>query len=601
MEVLMPDFRFVSSQLNGKLLKADIGEAFQRFVHELLLHEYPTLHLFKTGGKDGGIDLSVQDENSRVFIECKHITTDSINTAQSRWREVAKHLQCHISDRSQPTVGQRQYWPWYGIETPVIEYIFCISSMLANQDQIDRLQGEISDFFKEISRSHSRLAHLESISVKVLDWNDLSAKMMQFPQVLLRWFPRSRPIGLIPIDDFSEIGSFRSYLYSDMLTYYARHSHLQVFPAPTGSAIPDEEELFLELTRTELAGLIITGKGGVGKTRLTLEIGRLARRKGWLVLRCRGNLSADTIIQLAEIINKDNQVLIVADYVEVQREFNEFVETLLALNDTYDLQIRYVANCRVSYYHSLAALPFHKQYNLSPSSQEPELKWVQGFQKAVVRHILECSLLKVAHEHLEVCRNKPVFAVFLSYLFRSGRGEELAEILGEKDFSRWVAKRLQLSFGEMASTRKLAQLMVLFPLPNDSLHHPDLQDSLPILERLASDGWMEKPSGEKSNQKAWEVAHDVLADQIILSYLESTQATSQFFLQDALSNAAKVGSFRSALVTMQRITDQPPLTGIKWFEILARHIGEKHNIPLQVKWTPWSRQKEAEFKVVPVC
>jgi len=445
---------------------------------------------------------------------------------------------------------------------------------------MDRLQEEIRSFFSKLSSSRSHLAHLASVSLKVLDWNDLRTSLMQHPQMLLRWFPRTRPIGLVPIDDFSEIGSFRSYLYSDVLPYYDRHGHLRLVPAPPDSALPDEQQLLLGLRDSDITGLIITGKGGVGKTRLTLEVGRLARRQGWLVLRCRGNLSADTVVQLAELVSTKDQVLIVADYIEVQREFNEFVEALIALNDTYDLHIRYVANCRASFYRSLAFLPSHAQLNLSPVFNEGEALWVQGFQKEVVRHILESSDLAIAQEHLLVCRNRPVFAVFMSYLHRSGRSEELAELSGEQDFSRWVARRLQLTFGEAATTRRLAELMVMFPLPDESLHHYDLRDSVPILERLAADGWMEKPSATyKGDQMMWVVAHDVLADQIVLSYLDSTPDTVQLFMQGALAGAMRVGSFRSALLTMQRIADQAALEHVDWFEILMRHLSEEKSLP----------------------
>src|SRR6267142_137728 len=333
--------RFQSDQLNRKLAAGDIGEAFQRFVHELLAIDFPGLHLFPTGGKDGGIDLSKSGDGLNIFVECKYIGADGLRAAQRRWREVAKRLGNHLVDASHPSVGQRQYAPWYGKENPVSEYLFCISSILANQDQLEQLRDEIQDFFRELSMRHKHLSHLASVSVRVLDWNDLRSHLTRFPHILLRWFPRTRPVGLLPIDDFVDSGSFRSYLSGDTLPYYSRHRHLLTVPPPPELTIADEEELLLELAEGDLAGLIITGIGGVGKTRLTLEIGRLARQKGWLALRSRGNLTADSVIQLAEIVNREHRVLIIADYVEVQREFNEFVETLIALNETYDLRIRY--------------------------------------------------------------------------------------------------------------------------------------------------------------------------------------------------------------------------------------------------------------------
>lgn len=578
----MTTIRFERDQISSKLLRGNLGEAFQRFTHELLVHDFPGLHDFQRPGKDGGIDLAEHRASSSVFIECKQIAVDGFKAAQSRWKEVAKHLEKHLAHPTQPSRGQRQYSPWYRKESPVTEYLFCVSSMLDNRDQLDRLQEEIQAFFSRLSIKHNHLRHFASLSARVLDWSDLQDYLTRYPQTLLRWFPRTRPIGLVPFDDFSEIGSFRSYLYSDVLPYYDRHTHLSIVAAPLTSSIPDEEQLLSELEGSDLAGLIITGKGGVGKTRLTLEVGRLARRKGWLVLRCRGSLSAETVIQLAEIVSKQDRVLVVADYIEIQREFNEFVESLLTLNDTYDLHLRYVANCRASYYRSLTILPRHKQLNLSPPLQEDEALWIQGFQREVVRHILQSNHIDITPEHLLICSNRPVFAVFMSYLHQSGRGEELDELLGEKDFSKWVARRLQLTFGETATSRRLAQLMTLFPLPSESLHNPELHDSIPILERLAADGWMERPSDKyKGEHKAWLVAHDVLADQIVLSYLENIPETAQLFVQHVLALSTRVGSFRSALVTMQRIADQIALGHVDWLEILVRHISHEQSLSLQ--------------------
>lgn len=569
----MTDIRFKKDQLNNKLLQSDIGEAFQRFVHDLLVHDYPTLHMFPAGGKDGCIDLSEKRDASSIFAECKYITADGLAAAKDRWKEVARRLESHISHPSHPTLGQRQYSPWYHSDFPVTEYLFCISSILANQDQLNRLQQEIQNFFAKLSCEYRHLAHLAVLSVRVFDWSDLHRYLKRSPHIMFRWFPRTRPIGLIPINEIAESNTFRSYLYSDKLPYYERHRQLQVEPAPSGAIIPDEEKILTDLSGSVVTGLIITGKGGVGKTRLTLEIGRLAQQKGWIVLRCRGNLNAATVIQLAEIINIDHKVLIVADYVEVQRDFDQFVETVIALNDTYDLRIRYIANCRTSFYRNLAAIPGHKQLNLSPASRGPEIQWIRNYQREVVRHILESCQLKVTSDYLDVCRNKPVFAVFMMYLHMSNRGEELAELVGEKDFSNWVAKRLQLTFEESAATRTLAILMMLFPMSDESLHHSDIHALVPILDRLAADGWVEKPSAlDKGDNKLWVVAHDVLADQIVISYLDSIPETIQLFIEDALAMASRIGNFRSALVTLQRIADQPPLEDIDWLTTLLRHI-----------------------------
>jgi hypothetical protein len=51
------------------------------------------------------------------------------------------------------------------------------------------------------------------------------------------------------------------------------------------TVIPDEDAMLQQLDGGSLTGLIITGKGGFGKTRLTLELSKLAVSKGWVLLR----------------------------------------------------------------------------------------------------------------------------------------------------------------------------------------------------------------------------------------------------------------------------------------------------------------------------
>lgn len=406
--------RFYVEYLNPRLSEGDIGDSFQRFVYELLLFDYPNLHFFPARGKDGGIDLIQPTTTSRLVVECKYVGKDGLDEAQSRWRSVANNLAKHIADPAGPTKFQAQYGPWYRTKPPIGEYLFCVSSVLANQDQIDQLEGEIAQFFAELGAAHDHLAYLTKLSVKVIDWNDLCGRLQRRPHIIFRWFPLTRPQGLMPLDESPDRGTFRSYLSSDKLPYYGRGQHLNVAPAPQGILIPDEEGLLDQLKDGTSTGLIITGSGGIGKTRLTLEIGRLAQRKDWMALRVQSRLRNDAIEHLAERITPDTSVLLLIDYIETQRDFAELIETLNDFNDTYSLRIRYVANCRTSYYQAVAATPHHRQVDLSPIDQSLALRWIEGYQQEAVRHILKNSGIEITDEYLKVCNDIPILAVFVS-------------------------------------------------------------------------------------------------------------------------------------------------------------------------------------------
>jgi peptidyl-tRNA hydrolase len=573
----MDNPRFID-QLNSGSPHPSPGDAFQIFVHELLLHDYPDLHVFPGGGKDGGIDLVQTTAQPRLVVECKYIGNDDLSEAQQRWRSVKKNLEKHLADPAGPTKGQAQYRPWYNAAPAINEYIFCVSSRLAGVEQFAVLRGEIEQFFVKLASTHQHLQHLSDLKVTVLDWNDLHDRLRRHPHVMFRWFPQSRPRGLVPLDEIKTRtrSTFRSYLFGDKLEYYGRNRHLRRSPAPPAVNIPDEAALLNQLEGDNITGLIVTGSGGIGKTRLTLELGYLARRQNWTVLRVLERLKEDTLQLLVAKIQPDAPVLLLIDYVETQRDFEELIESLNALNDTYNLRLRYVANCRTSYYRTIAQLSRHHQVDLSPVAHEAELsEWLLSYQQSAVRHILEQSGLAITDSILKVCHDLPVLAVFVSYLYSTGRKPELDELLKEEDFANWVYKRVKLSFGAASNPRDLALFISLFPLSAAVASHAELGQYGGLLDTLAADGWIEKlPADELHESERWEVAHDVLADQIVLSYFKTIPRTIARYVHELFSLARRVGSLRSAFIAVQRLVDHPLVKSVDWPKLLGEELRE---------------------------
>lgn len=551
------------------------GDAFQVFAHELLSEDYPGLHFFPGGGKDGGIDLAQSAGGRRAVVECKYVGADGLQEARRRWLEVAGHLSQHLSAPGGPTAGQAQYAPWYRTDPPIREYVFCVSSELGNLRQADELKEEIERFFEGLSAA-PHLAHLSGLSVRVLDWNDLRAALLRRPHLLFRWFKLTRHYGLVTLDEVPDYTTFRSYLFGDRLPYYSRREHLGLAPAPDAVGVLDERGLLGLVEGGQLTGLVLTGGGGVGKTRLTLEIGWLAQAEGWLVLRVLRKLKEAALEHLARWITPETKVLLLIDYVETQRDFAELVDVLNDLNDAAGLRLRYAANCRASYYPTIATTERHREVSLSPASGDPAAaEWFEGYQNRTVRHILEHSGIEVTERHLAVCNDVPVLAVFMSYLRGAGRQTDLESLLEEQDFSRWLVKRLQLSFGGPVVSATLAQLVALFPLPPSAARSEGLREHEALFNRLATDRWIELlPSDETREADTWVTAHDVLADQILLSYFKDNPYTVENFVRGLLSLARRVGCLRQALITLQRLVDKPALKALDWPGILDSSIAE---------------------------
>ncbi|HVQ36087.1 MAG TPA: hypothetical protein VMS31_01045, partial [Pyrinomonadaceae bacterium] len=400
--------RFEKRAINPRLAPTDIGDAFQGFVHELLLPEHPGLHRFPGGGKDGGIDLIATSESCFV-VECKVVGEDDYAAVERRWKEVKKKFEEHTSDPAGPTSGQSQYGPWYSWDKPVSEYVFCVSASLANEQQRRDLQKTIADFFHDLARQRVHLSHLSQLAVTILDWHDLNTFVRLRPHLLFRWYPATRPNGLVPLDEAVDFGTFRAYLTDAKLPYYSLADHLRTAPVSGILSILDEESLLTRLEDPGITGLVISGKGGIGKSRLSLELGWLALRKGWSVMRVQSRLKEGALEELCERLTPDTPVLLLIDYIETQSDFGELVETLNVLNDSGVARLRYIATCRTGYYHqAIAASGRHFPVDLTPPPGAAALNWFANYREQTVAKILAESGLEVTPQHLAVCHDLPI-------------------------------------------------------------------------------------------------------------------------------------------------------------------------------------------------
>jgi hypothetical protein len=565
---------FNNDQVNPALLGQDLGTAFQLFVHELKLPEYQGLHVFPGAGKDGAIDLCQTLEGYRVVFECKHIGEGGFKEAQKRWRSVAKKLQKHLAHPSGPTKGQLQYEPWYNADPAIKHFFFCISCELANQQQFDELQTEIFGFFRFLAKQREHLKHLAQLSVTILDWNDLYTHLHRLPRLMFRWFPKTCPEGLVLFDEFPDDGTFRSYLASAKLPYYSFAEHLMKHAVLQGTDILNEEDMLNQLIKSNNTGLVITGMGGIGKTRFMLELGKIAKKKGWLVLRVLSRLTIEAIEQLTSLYTSDTYILLLIDYIELQRYFPVIVETLHDLNDTYDSRFRYIATCRTSYYPAISAISRQMQVRLPPDNTEKVLSWFKGYCQERICHILRQSGLPPTPERIAICYDIPILAVFLSYLHSRGLDPNLSALLGEQNFGAWVAKRINLSFTAIENVsvyRSISLLISLFPMTSSNVGKITQANYGELFDKLATDGWVEKlPADESKGIDTWATIHDVIADQIISSYLSSIPKTVDRFADNLLSLAIDIGCLRSALQSLQRL--QSELASLNWPAIFTKVI-----------------------------
>ena len=563
--------RFTADEINTRLKGNGVGDAFQTFVYEVLLHDYPELHPFPTGGKDGAIDLCQTTDDHRVVLECKYVGADDPDApaaVQAEWRKVAKHLKDHLADPNGPTRGQSQYSPWYRKAPAIEKYIFCTNSNTTTLSNGDKLKDKIAEFFQELSRQLPHLSHLSSLKVEVLDWTDFSRKTLAQPHLVFRWFPNMRPKGFIPLDEPHDT-SFGAFLQSENLSYYSRHEHMTHFPFLKGTTIQDEDSLLDRLKTDDVSGLIITGRAGVGKTRLMLELGHGAKTRGWIVLRVlRGGMERDALHHLADQVGTDTTVLLLFDYIETRADFAVLVEDLLTLNQTYHYSLRYLASCRNSHYRAVQKIERHERVNLSPPEVPSKQEWLRNYQRETVKRVLEQSGLPLSEACIALCHDTPVLAVFLAYLQKSGRETDLAKLLQERDFGQWLTGRLAHHSSE--APQELAMLAALFPLQHSvAVKNPNHNA---LFQWLEQDGWIEYVDLEET--RCWRTIHDVFADRILLNHVGDLGVAGELFFYELFRVAAEYQSVPSAIFSVQRVCDQPPLCNMNWQEIFESSINK---------------------------
>ena len=547
----------------------DAGEAFQAFVCDLLKREYPGLEEFPARGKDGCIDFCHTDGNRCLVGDCKFMEDGDFDTAQREWKKVEAKLREHLASPVGPTIGQAQYRPWYCSDPVIDTFFYCINFNLTNLNQVTILENIIKQDFVQLADDFHHLDHLREIQVQALHWQRIKDRLAAHPFVYFYWFRDSFIPGLEPHDSPSQFRGFRAYLGNDKLPYYSIEQHKGLIPTSDGSTILGEEELLDILQSGSNPGIIVTGGGGLGKSRLSLQIARLAKDRDWPVFRVR-RISSDTIERLARIVGTASPALLIFDYVETQGDFAQIIEDMVQINDQSGCRLRFVASCRPSFYKAaVKGRVGHLEVTL-----DKESTWLDGYRHAAIRHILNATGIKPDAGHLRVCKDIPVLAVFMAYLREQGREDELHELIRTEDFGSWVVKRLDAAFGRSAG-RDLATLGALFPLPKETVDHLDRDRFNGLFTILAEDGWIEEREWDEMHDgPVWGTVHDVFADGLMLAYLGTVERTADRFVADLFRTAADLGVLRSALTSLQRIVFETPLSHVDWLALFSTQMAE---------------------------
>ncbi|HSN97128.1 MAG TPA: hypothetical protein VLS89_02485, partial [Candidatus Nanopelagicales bacterium] len=283
-------------------------DVFQQLVGEALREALPgSVRIAPTEGQDGTIDVFIEGDArlpwapaelpGPIVVECKDNDDKRSRVTENvlaSWREVKKKLEKKAAESWSGT-----YQPWRSTRS----FLFVTSAVLPHQQARNKLEREITDFFQELRRS-GQCAVEQTVLV---DWTDLRGLLDAHQRLADRWLG----VGTDPLRAHDEVLAgligFSRYLVD--LEYVA--------PEQTSPTHPDRLLERVQEMAVAGRGVLLTGAGGVGKTRTLYEVATRGGKAGWRVLHIiPGTPGLQESKLVDEIITGGANTLIICDYLE---------------------------------------------------------------------------------------------------------------------------------------------------------------------------------------------------------------------------------------------------------------------------------------------
>ena len=322
-------------------------------------------------------------------------------------------------------IRRSPYGPWLDSAVCVSGYWFCTSATISHENEASNLARELKTFFQDISRVHWRLSHLSKIEISVKSWAYFKQILTQFPALAYRWFD-GLPKGLRLLNQKTgSQGSFRGFLDGDEMPYFSVRDFSESHFVSEAVDFPTIEALLDELLDKPQGALLISGVGGVGKTRMALEIGRTAIKKNILTITVSPSADDDAISGLASEHLEPADAIIIIDYAEIFDSLDkvvDIVDNLSALGHRFHL----VATCRKS---ALSRIKGAMRI-LSPRVVILEdVGSLEGisYPDWVVQEILGQADFGPYPGVANICRGFPVLAAFAVFMMRKNPAKFLEQ------------------------------------------------------------------------------------------------------------------------------------------------------------------------------
>ena len=279
------------------------------------------------------------------------------------------------------------------------------------------------------------------------------------------------PMGFKSLTDLPETG-LASFLRAENLAWMPWSHFAREMKVPAAAPYGFDENRLLDALLEDPKPYVLTGKGGIGKTRFALELGRMAQQKGWVALRVTPQTTETDVKALFTSLSPARLLLIV-DYVETLASGLGFDRLMMLVKHANGdgHQVRVLATCRQTYYDNLAvnglnsAIRNGNAVSLSPPEGTPEHGWLRNWRLFIVAKILGVEIRQLDENTYDI----PVIALMVRTLEGQDHG-----LRSRDDIRRWLYSRLiagvvdtDTARRDMAFHRSLSDLagfLMMFPL-----------------------------------------------------------------------------------------------------------------------------------------
>lgn len=322
------------------------GDAFQQLCFDLLTHEFKDknikLTLYPTKGRDGGVDISGEgSDHNRIIVECKKNNTPQY--AQNELNVLKSTLEKNLS---KPGAPGSLYSSWFN--THFKKYAYCVSCTFPNDHERENFKNKIKVMLRGFSEIKG-LVHLQQVAeeVELYSWDDLKPILENTPFLYHKWIEINYIEGIESVSKpiNPKAPRYKDYLYSEKLTYFSRDNYRQKIPE-AGALVTESDILENLLHQDRYGGCIIYGEGGIGKTRMMMELGFRAEKDEWFVYKITNKLKS--LGNLRDWLYPGSKHLLVFDYIEENPLFeSNIVDQLYDICPEADIKV--IGNCRKTY------------------------------------------------------------------------------------------------------------------------------------------------------------------------------------------------------------------------------------------------------------